>query len=70
MTVEQLKRANEICYEMDRLRHFRSKCVLSDIDLISDNKKLYMRSYPDLIELVRDYLSKKIIELENELEEL
>ena len=71
MTLEQLKQGNKIQRELERLSHFKGKCVLERIELITDDdEKLYIRSYPDIIEQIQNCLSNKITELEKQLEEL
>lgn len=70
MTIEQLEQGNKIKRELERLRHFKSRCMLQRIELVSDNERLYIRDYPDIIEQIQSWISDKIAELEKQLEEL
>ena len=70
MTIEQLEQGNRIHSELKRLRHFKSECILQNIDIVSDDEKLYIRDYPDIIEQIQSWISDKIAELEKQLEEL
>ena len=71
MTFEQLQEGTKIQCKLEKLRHFKSRCVLERIELVTDdNEKLYLKSYPDIIEQIQNCLSDKIAELEKQLEEL
>lgn len=70
MTIEQLEQGNRIQRELKRLGFFKSRCILQDIEVVSDNEELYIREYPDLIEQIQSCISEKISELEKQLEEL
>lgn len=70
MTIEQLEQGNKIRGELEKLSHFKSRCILQRIELVSDGEKLYIRNYPDIIEQIQSCISDKITELEKQLEEL
>lgn len=70
MTIEQLEQGNKIRCELEKLSHFKSRCILQRVDIVSDDKKLYLRDYPDIIEQIQSCISDKIDELEKQLEEL
>lgn len=70
MTIEQLEQGNKIRFELEKLSHFKSRCILQRIELVSDDEKLHIRDYPDIIEQIQSCISDKITELENQLEEL
>lgn len=70
MTIEQLEQGNRIQYKLKRLRHFKSECILQNIDVVSDDEKLYIIDFPDIIEQIQSCISDKITELEKQLEEL
>lgn len=70
MTIEKLKEANEIKCKLDRLQHFKSQCILKRVELVSDDKELYLIEYPDIINQIQSCISDKIAELEKQLEEL
>lgn len=70
MTIEQLEQGNRIQYKLKRLRHFKSECILQNIDVVSDDEKLYIIDFPDIIEQIKSCISDKITELEKQLEEL
>lgn len=70
MTIEQLKQGNRIHSELKRLRHFKIECIFKNIEVVSDDEKLYIRDYPDIIERIQSCISDKITELEKQLEEL
>ena len=73
MTIEQLEQGNRIQYKLKRLRHFKSECILQNIEVIevvSDDEKLYIIDFPDIIEQIQSCISDKITELEKQLEEL
>lgn len=70
MTIEQLKQGNKIYSELKRLRHFKSECILQNIEIVSDDEELYIMYYPDIIEQIQSCISDKITELEKQLEEL
>ena len=70
MTIEQLEQGNKIRCELEKLSHFKSRCILQRIELVSDGEKLYIRNYPDIIEQIQSCISDKITELEKQLEEL
>lgn len=70
MTIEQLEQGNKIRCELERLSHFKSRCILQRINLVSDDEKLYLREYPDITEAIQSCISDKIDELEKQLEEL
>ena len=70
MTIEQLEQGNKIRFELEKLSHFKSRCILQRIELVSDDEKLHIRDYPDIIEQIQSCISDKIAELEKQLEEL
>lgn len=70
MTIEQLEQGNKIRCELERLSHFKSGCILKGIGLVLGDEKLYLREYPDIIEVIQSCISDKIDELEKQLEEL
>ena len=70
MTIEQLEQGNRIQYKLKRLRHFKSECILQNIEVVSDDEKLYIIDFPDIIEQIQSCISDKITELEQQLEEL
>lgn len=70
MTIEQLEQGNRIKRELERLSHFKSRCILQRIELVSDDEKLCIRDYPDIIDQIQSCISDKITELEKQLEEL
>ena len=70
MTIEQLEQGNRIQYKLKRLRHFKSECIFQNIEVVSDDEKLYIIDFPDIIEQIQSCISDKITELENQLEEL
>lgn len=70
MTIEQLEQGNRIKRELERLIHFKSRCILQRIELVSDDEKLYIRDYPDIIDQIQLCISDKITELKKQLEEL
>lgn len=70
MTIEKLEKANEIKCKLDRLRHFKSQCILKRVELVSGDKELYLIEYPDIINQIQSCISDKIDELEKQLEEL
>lgn len=70
MTIEKLEQGNIINCQLKRLRYFKSKCVLQEIEIISGDAELFINEYPDIIELIQSCISDKIIELENQLKEL
>ena len=70
MTIEQLEQGNRIQYKLKRLRHFKSECILQNIEVVSDDEQLYIIDFPDIIEQIQSCISDKITELEKQLEEL
>lgn len=70
MTIEQLEQGNRIQYKLKRLRHFKSECILQNIEVVSDDEKLYIIDFTDIIEQIQSCISDKITELEKQLEEL
>lgn len=70
MTIEQLEQGNRIQYKLKRLRHFKSECILQNIEVVSDDEELYIIDFPDIIEQIQSCISDKITELEKQLEEL
>lgn len=70
MTIEQLEQGNRIQYKLKRLRHFKSECILQNIEVVSDDEKLYIIDFPYIIEQIQSCISDKITELEKQLEEL
>lgn len=52
MTVEQLDQGNKIRGELERFSHFKSRCILRRIELVSGDEKLYLKEYPDIIEAI------------------
>lgn len=70
MTVEQLTQGDKIRCKLEKLRRFKSECILQNIEIVSGDEKLYIRDYPDIIEQIQSCISDKITELEKQLEEL
>lgn len=70
MTIEQLEQGNRIQYKLKRLRHFKTECILQNIEVVSDDEQLYIIDFPDIIEQIQSCISDKITELEKQLEEL
>ena len=70
MTIEQLEQGNRIQYKLKRLRHFKSECILQNIEVVSDDEQLYIIDFPDIIEQIQSCISDKITELEKQLEEI
>jgi hypothetical protein len=71
MTIEQLKKANEIRFKLDKLDYFERMFISnSTVWLVTEKKELYLKDYPDLAVLIQNYISDKIVELKIELEEL
>ena len=85
MTIEQLEKANKIRDKIEKLKCFERACkcgsgpdfILAAYTICIPNgepiykeSKLGLRDYPDLQALILSYISDKIAELENQLEEL
>ena len=70
MTIEQLEQGNRIQYKLKRLRHFKTECILQNIEVVSDDEQLYIIDFPDIIEQIQSCISDKITELEKQLDEL
>ena len=70
MTIEQLEQGNRIQYKLRKLRHFKSECILQNIEVVSDDEQLYIIDFPDIIEQIQSCISDKITELEKQLEEI
>ena len=59
MTIEQLEQGNRIQYKLKRLRHFKFECILKNIEIVSDDEKLYIGDYPDIIDQIQSCISGK-----------
>lgn len=71
MTIEQLEKANEIRFKLDKLDYFERMFILnSTVWLVTEKEELYLKDYPELVVLIQNYISDKIAELKIELEEL
>ena len=71
MTIEQLKKANEIRFKLDKLDYFERMFISnSTVWLVTEKKELYLKDYPGLAVLIQNYISDKIVEQKIELEEL
>lgn len=71
MTIEQLEKANEIRFKLDKLDYFeRMFFANSTVWLVAEKEELYLKDYPELVVLIQNYISDKIAELKIELEEL
>ena len=71
MTIEQLEKANEIRFKLDKLNYFGRMFISnSTVWLVAEKEELYLKDYPELVVLIQNYISDKIAELKIELEEL
>ena len=85
MTVEQVNQANEIIKKIEKLKVFKTAFSQSSSanfivskysyysvlgDFIEKESKLPLKDFQDLHDFISGYLSDKISELENQLEEL
>lgn len=71
MTIEQLDKANEISYKLEKLRKCFNALVLQQGTKIEfDTGDLYIPAFPNVLKGIKDCLAKEIKELEKQLEEL
>lgn len=85
MTIKQLELANEIVEKIKELRHFKTAFddtgCRNDIvahhhqstftgELKEDNGYLYLGAHPELTQMISNYISDRIKELEKQLERL
>ena len=70
MTIEQLEKANEINRKIENLRRFRYKRSSEYMGIVFGEEELSLIDFPDLKDFILGYLSDKIVELKEQLEEL
>lgn len=82
MTIEQLNKANEIKNKIDTLKEFQTvldsgiiSCVTYELKPYSDKVEpkiahLDINDHRNISDVIREYVSERITELEKQLEEL
>ena len=70
MTIEQLEKANKINCKMEILQRFSYKRSSEYMGIVFGEEELSLIDFPDLKDFILGYLSDKIVELKEQLEEL
>ena len=71
MTIEQLNKANEINYKLEKIKKCYNALILPcGTKIVFDTGELYIPAFPNIEEGIKTCLSNEIKELEKQLEEL